>query len=212
MSNLYEILEVSEKASKEVIDKSYHVLVKKYHPDLQQAEEKKNAEEKMKKINEAYEILGNEGKRKEYDISLAEKRRQEKVLEEQKRNQQIQYEQEKQNINEHTNEINQQSNYENARKVQKEINRAYANAYNNYLRSLGYKVKEPWTFKRFLELLKVLAILTIIILIIWFFPPTHKLLIEFYENNFIIKTIVNVISNIFQGIWNGIRNFVIELF
>ena len=166
----------------------------------------------MKKINEVYEILGNEGKRKEYDISLAEKRRQEKVLEEQKRNQQIQYEQEKQNINEHTNEINQQSNYENARKVQKEINRAYANAYNNYLRSLGYKVKEPWTFKRFLELLKVLAILTIIILIIWFFPPTHKLLIEFYENNFIIKTIVNVISNIFQGIWNGIRNFVIELF
>ena len=212
MSNLYEILEVSEKASKEVIDKAYHVLVKKYHPDLQQAEEKKNAEEKMKKINEAYEILGNEGKRKEYDISLAEKRRQEKVLEKQKRNQQIQYEQEKQNINEHTNEINQQSNYENARKVQKEINRAYANAYNNYLRSLGYKVKEPWTFKRFLELLKVLAILTIIILIIWFFPPTHKLLIEFYENNFIIKTIVNVISNIFQGIWNGIRNFVIELF
>lgn len=212
MSNLYEILEVSEKASKEVIDKAYHVLVKKYHPDLQQAEEKKNAEEKMKKINEAYEILGNEGKRKEYDISLAEKRRQEKVLEEQKRNQQIQYEQEKQNINEHKNEINQQSNYENARKVQKEINRAYANAYNNYLRSLGYKVKEPWTFKRFLELLKVLAILTIIILIIWFFPPTHKLLIEFYENNFIIKTIVNVISNIFQGIWNGIRNFVIELF
>ena len=212
MSNLYEILEVSEKASKEVIDKAYHVLVKKYHPDVQQAEEKKNAEEKMKKINEAYEILGNEGKRKEYDISLAEKRRQEEVLEEQKRNQQIQYEQEKQNINEHTNEINQQSNYENARKVQKEINRAYANAYNNYLRSLGYKVKEPWTFKRFLELLKVLAILTIIILIIWFFPPTHKLLIEFYENNFIIKTIVNVISNIFQGIWNGIRNFVIELF
>lgn len=212
MSNLYEILEVSEKASKEVIDKAYHVLVKKYHPDVQQAEEKKNAEEKMKKINEAYEILGNEGKRKEYDISLAEKRRQEKVLEEQKRNQQIQYEQEKQNINEHTNEINQQSNYENARKVQKEINRAYANVYNNYLRSLGYKVKEPWTFKRFLELLKVLAILTIIILIIWFFPPTHKLLIEFYENNFIIKTIVNVISNIFQGIWNGIRNFVIELF
>ena len=212
MSNLYEILEVSEKASKEVIDNAYHVLVKKYHPDVQQAEEKKNAEEKMKKINEAYEILGNEGKRKEYDISLAEKRRQEKVLEEQKRNQQIQYEQEKQNINEHTNEINQQSNYEDARKVQKEINRAYANAYNNYLRSLGYKVKEPWTFKRFLELLKVLAILTIIILIIWFFPPTHKLLIEFYENNFIIKTIVNVISNIFQGIWNGIRNFVIELF
>ena len=212
MSNLYEILEVSEKASKEVIDKAYHVLVKKYHPDLQQAEEKKNAEEKMKKINEAYEILGNEGKRKEYDISLAEKRRQEKVLEEQKRNQQIQYEQKKQNINEHTNEINQQNNYENARKVQKEVNRTYENAYNNYFRNWVYKIKEPWTLKRFLELLKAIAVFAIIVLVIWIFPPTHKMLMELYENNFIVKGIINVISNIFQGIWNGIINFVIELF
>lgn len=225
MSNLYEILEVSEKASKEVIDKAYHVLAKKYHPDLQQGEQKQYAEDKMKQINEAYEILSSEDKRKEYDISLEEQRKQEKLEEEQKREQQInEYEQERlqeqlenqtyyrnenQSINENTEE---NTNYQNAKKIQKEINRAYANAYNNYLRSLGYKVKEPWTFKRFLELLKVLAILTVIILIIWFFPPTHKLLIDFYENNFIIKTIVNVISNIFQGIWNGIRNFVIGLF
>ena len=225
MSNLYEILEVSEKASKEVIDKAYHVLAKKYHPDLQQGEQKQYAEDKMKQINEAYEILSSEDKRREYDISLEKQRKQEKLEEEQKRKQQInEYEQERlqeqlenqtyyrnenQSINENTEE---NTNYQNAKKIQKEINRAYANAYNNYLRSLGYKVKEPWTFKRFLELLKVLAILTVIILIIWFFPPTHKLLIDFYENNFIIKTIVNVISNIFQGIWNGIRNFVIGLF
>ena len=58
MLNLYEILEVSEKASKEVIDKAYHVLAKKYHPDLQQGEAKQKAEEKMKQINAAYEILG----------------------------------------------------------------------------------------------------------------------------------------------------------
>ena len=225
MSNLYEILEVSEKASKEVIDKAYHVLVKKYHPDLQQGEEKQNAEEKMKEINEAYEILSNEEKRKKYDISLEEQRKQKEIIEEQKRKQQInEYEQEKiqeqlenqtyyRNENQSINKnIGENNSYQNAKKIQKEINRAYVNAYNNYLRSLGYKVKEPWTFKRFLELLKVLAILTIIILIIWFFPPTHKLLIDFYENNFIIKTMVNVISNIFQGIWNGIRNFVMGLF
>lgn len=227
MSNLYEILEVSEKASKEVIDKAYHVLAKKYHPDLQKGEEKQNAEEKMKQINEAYEILGNEEKRKEYDSNLKEKREQEKIIEEQKRQEQINkyqqekiqeqlqneeyYKNEKQNINEYANTA-ENNNYQNVKKIQKEINRAYANAYNNYLRSLGYKVKEPWTFKRFLELLKVLAILTIIILIIWFFPPTHKLLIEFYENNFIIKTMVNIISNIFQGIWNGIKNFIVGLF
>ena len=33
MENLYDILEVSRKASKEVIDKAYKTLAKKYHPD-----------------------------------------------------------------------------------------------------------------------------------------------------------------------------------
>ena len=80
MKNLYEILEVSKKASKEVIEKAYHVLAKKYHPDLQPTQEKKKqAEEKMVEINEAYNILGNEQKRKVYDLKL------EQELEEQKR-------------------------------------------------------------------------------------------------------------------------------
>ena len=34
MRNYYEILEVNSKASKEVIEKAYKVLVRKYHPDL----------------------------------------------------------------------------------------------------------------------------------------------------------------------------------
>lgn len=36
-TTLYELLEVSENASKEIIEKAYKVLVKKYHPDLQEA-------------------------------------------------------------------------------------------------------------------------------------------------------------------------------
>ena len=35
MKNYYEILEVDRKASPEVIDKAYKTLAKKYHPDLQ---------------------------------------------------------------------------------------------------------------------------------------------------------------------------------
>ena len=66
MKTLYEILEVSENASKEVIEKAYRVLAKKYHPDLQPEEQKLKAEETIKKINEAYAILSNEEKRKEY--------------------------------------------------------------------------------------------------------------------------------------------------
>ena len=40
METLYDILEVSRKASPEVIDKAYKILSKRYHPDLNQ--EKKN--------------------------------------------------------------------------------------------------------------------------------------------------------------------------
>ena len=73
MKTLYEILEVSENASKEVIEKAYRVLAKKYHPDLQPEEQKQKAEETIKKINEAYAILSNEEKRKEYDETLEPK-------------------------------------------------------------------------------------------------------------------------------------------
>lgn len=70
METLYDILEVSRKASPEVIDKAYKILAKRYHPDLKSGEEKLVAEEKMKQINEAYMILSDEQKRKEYDKKL----------------------------------------------------------------------------------------------------------------------------------------------
>ena len=68
--NYYDILEVSKNASPEIIEKAYKTLVKKYHPDLQIAEEKNKYEEKIKKINEAYDILSNSEKRKKYDLNL----------------------------------------------------------------------------------------------------------------------------------------------
>ena len=70
VETLYDILEVSRKASKEVIEKAYKTLAKKYHPDLQTAENKEIAEKRMKEINEAYDVLSDEQKRKEYDEKL----------------------------------------------------------------------------------------------------------------------------------------------
>ena len=55
-----------------------------------------------------------------------------------------------------------------------------------------------------LDLLKVLAIFVIIIAIIWVFPPTHRLIVQFYEENTIIKTIVDIFGNVLKGIWNAI--------
>ena len=70
MKNYYEILEVNPKASKEVIEKAYKVLAKKYHPDLYIGEKKQYAERKIKEINAAYNILSDEFLREQYDYEL----------------------------------------------------------------------------------------------------------------------------------------------
>lgn len=67
--NYFEILEVSENAETEVIKASYRALVKKYHSD-NFSEGLKDADERMKIINEAYETLSDETKRKDYLVLL----------------------------------------------------------------------------------------------------------------------------------------------
>lgn len=62
----YEILEVHPKASEEIIRKAYLTLAKKYHPDANKGNENW-ATQKMKDLNEAFEVLGNLDKRHEYD-------------------------------------------------------------------------------------------------------------------------------------------------
>ena len=61
----YKLLGVEKTASDVEIKKAYRKLAKKYHPDLNQGDEK--ASEKLKEINEAYEVLGDKDKRQKYD-------------------------------------------------------------------------------------------------------------------------------------------------
>lgn len=70
MKDYYDILEVNPKASKEVIDKAYKVLIKKYHPDLYTGEDKVYAQRKTIEINEAYHVLANSFMREQYDNEL----------------------------------------------------------------------------------------------------------------------------------------------
>ena len=61
----YETLGVPRGASDADIKKAFRKLAREYHPDV--AKNKKQAEEKFKEINEAYEVLGDPAKRKRYD-------------------------------------------------------------------------------------------------------------------------------------------------
>lgn len=60
----YEILGVKRDATQQEIKSAYRKLARKYHPDVNKTSD---AQEKFKDINEAYEVLGDDNKRKRYD-------------------------------------------------------------------------------------------------------------------------------------------------
>lgn len=65
----YETLGVDRNASDDDVKKAYRKLARQYHPDLHSDDhQKKQAEEKFKQINEAYEHLSDQEKRKRYDM------------------------------------------------------------------------------------------------------------------------------------------------
>lgn len=66
----YEILQVHPQAEPEVIEAAWRRLARKYHPDVNKSQ---NAEERMKEINIAYEILSNPEKRKQYCLERLKK-------------------------------------------------------------------------------------------------------------------------------------------
>ena len=60
----YEILGVKRDATESEIKSAYRKLARKFHPDVNKTKE---AEQKFKDINEAYEVLGDKQKRQRYD-------------------------------------------------------------------------------------------------------------------------------------------------
>ena len=66
LKDYYQILGVSREASAQDVKKAFRRLALRYHPD-RNPDNPKQAEEKFKEINEAYQVLSDEQKRQQYD-------------------------------------------------------------------------------------------------------------------------------------------------
>ena len=195
MITYYEILEVSRMASKEVITKAYKVLVRKYHPDLEQDEGKKEeAKEKMVRINEAYETLSDDEKRKKYDDTIAILEEKERIAKEKERqqsktqninnNRNINVNKNTVDVNTNINNIDNRNNLNNDTKLQEEMQRAeeeiqmhkqnivnqmYEDYYNT-LRRMGYKVVTVRPLKERIKAYFIAGIVIILLILIYNIP------------------------------------------
>lgn len=68
MTSYYDVLGVSKDSSQDEIKRAYHKLALQFHPDKNSSPE---AAEKMKSINEAYQVLSDPGKRADYDFNIS---------------------------------------------------------------------------------------------------------------------------------------------
>lgn len=209
MKNYYEILEVDRNASKEIIEKAYKTLAKKYHPDVQEQNLKNIAEEKMKLINEAYSVLSDENQKAEYDKQLEEntisKELYQEIVQEnielkRKMQNNATYRVQNQPNTSYSQVQNNRQTYnqqEYNQQINQAVNKAYRDAYIQDLKNRGYKIRYRKTFKEYAKNLLALILTILIFLAIVQIPFIKKFFISMYEDNIVIQILVDIIKQIF---------------
>lgn len=192
MKNYYKILQVDKDASPEIIKVAYKLLVKKNHPDLKEGEDKKNAEEKIKEINEAYDVLSNPVKKSEYDQSII--------------NENVSQEQYNFILNENMNlkkELNYFHNLYNRNNYYKQKN---TNMYNENINQntsndeINNNSKFKSIFNNLNENIKTLIAIVITFLIIFFvikIPFLYSLVFENFGNGTLLIIVIVVVLYIY---------------
>lgn len=91
-------------------------------------------------------------------------------------------------------------NLKKAQKAQEEYNQAYNQAYNEYLKKIGYNQKQPWTLKRVKNVVITIIVIILVCLLAWVIPPIRELLIGIYEDNIIVKSLVDIFFMLINAI------------
>lgn len=205
MKTYYDILEISRYASKEVLEKAHKVLIKRYHPDLEtDSIKRKEKEEYIKKINEAYRVLSDEKERQEYDLKVFENEPQNNNIKDSSKEQvvdetisdeleyniaQLEYDK---LIDEELKKA--QERIDEEEHIIKENLRKYE---REYLRSLGYDVPEPTNWKRVGITALIILILIILIWLIYLIPPIKNSINTEIENETVIGFLFKIIKQVY---------------
>ena len=191
MKNYYEILEVDKNASEEIIEKAYKTLAKKYHPDLQN---NSNSQNKMQQINEAYEILSNDFKRREFDEKLQKQsvsvEEYNKIIQE---NNRLKQDLKKVTSTNNISNLNQIDSLQFARRYYSKIKRASQQPQIQYNRR-----KFNISFEKIKKLIIYILGLFIIGTILAIIPISRNFFINLYNTNTVIKLIIDIIIGTFS--------------
>ena len=156
--------------------------------------------------NDIFEAL-EENKRRNESMTEEERRRE---LEEErqkeaeaKRLQELRAIEERVNQKEYEKTLKKQEalNKKEMKKAEREYREKYKEAYVTELRNRGYNVKYPWTWKRVKNLLIGIFATILVIVIAWQIPMVREPLIDLYNENVIIKTLVDVVASILNAIF-----------
>lgn len=171
MKNYYELLEVTPKASTEIIEKAYKVLVRKYHPDLYSGEERIYAEEKIKELNEAYRVLSSSFLREQYDLEL-EKENNNNNVNNFKARKTVENKQEK---NRYTNEEKEESK---VKQHQVGTFMSIVDLTKILFRKRNIKKEGPRKIQKEDKMAAIITLVIVIVLgiILWFIPATNGFL------------------------------------
>jgi curved DNA-binding protein CbpA len=192
----YDILQVNRNASPEIIEKAYKTLAKKYHPDLQAEENKKQAEEILKEINEAYEILSVPEKKEKYDAFLLEE---EKISQIETITQKTTQPTPSNTILEEELDLK-QKHLENLRReqelayqeqVQQAKQKAYYDAYIQDLKNRGYKIRYKKTFKSYIKDLMALFLTFLILFLLWQIPFVQNFFMDLIKDTKLLSILFN---------------------
>ena len=212
MKNYYEILEVDKNASQEVIEKAYRALAKKYHPDLQQGVKQQEYAEKMKIINQAYDVLSDSMKRQEYNQKIENetisKEQHERIMQEnyelkQQINRMGYQQQYQQTQQQRVQQVDDNTIINMSRVLNEQMKaarrQAYHDAYIQDMRNRGYKIRYKHDIKYYLKAIIIIAITILACFVIYQIPPVKQFFTNLYNENMIFQAIVNIFRNTFSS-------------